>query len=246
MNWRAISCVFRREFSACFSTPLAWIFSAIFLFLSGVFTFYLGYFYERGQADLRPFFQYHPWLYLFLASALSMRIWAEERASGNIELLLTLPLSRASLVLGKFFAAWCFCGVVLLLSIPMWITANYLGEPDNGVIIASYAGSWLMAGGFIAIGCCLSALVRSPTAAFLLVGTVCFVLLLSGHPLVQDLVSGWAPAALVEAVSSLGFLPHYNTAVRGVISLRDLLYYFSLITAWLIATAIVLDRVQTR
>ncbi|HNC70469.1 MAG TPA: ABC transporter permease, partial [Pseudomonadales bacterium] len=151
----------RRELAAYFATPLAYVFVLIFLMLSGAFTFYLGGFYERGQADLVAFFSFHPWLYLFLVPALAMRLWAEERKSGTIELLLTLPISRLQAVIGKFLAAWLFTGLALVLTFPLWITVNVLGSPDNGVILASYAGSWLMAAGFIAIGSCMSALTRN-------------------------------------------------------------------------------------
>ena len=148
----------RREFSSYFVTPIAYVFILIFLILSGVFTFYLGNFYERGQADLTPFFSFHPWLYLFLVPAVSMRLWSEERKSGSIELLMTLPITRFEAVVGKFLAAWIFTGIARGLTFPLWLTVNYLGQPDNGVILASYLGSWLMAGAFLAIGSCASAM----------------------------------------------------------------------------------------
>ncbi len=144
--------IFKRELGSYFATPLAYVFIVIFLVLSGVFTFYLGGFYERGQADLTPFFSFHTWLYLFLVPAIAMRLWAEERKSGSIELLMTLPITRFEAVTGKFLAAWVFAGIALLLTFPMVITVNYLGEPDNGVIVAGYLGSWLLAGAFLAIG----------------------------------------------------------------------------------------------
>jgi len=153
--------VMRRELSGYFSTPVAWVFIVIFLVMSGVFTFYMGSFYERGMADLAPFFQFHPWLYLFLVPAIAMRLWAEERRSGTIELLMTLPLTTGQVVLGKFLAAWLFLGLALALTFPVWLTVNYLGNPDNGIIVAGYIGSWLMAGGFLAIGSCMSAVTRN-------------------------------------------------------------------------------------
>jgi ABC-2 type transport system permease protein len=156
-----VATIFRREFASYFATPLAFVFIVIFLILVGVFAFYIGNFYERGQADLAPFFAYHPWLYLFLIPALSMRLWAEGRKSGTIELLMTLPVTLWQAVLGKFLAAWLFAGVALALTFPMWITVNYLGDPDNGTILAAYVGSFLMAGGFLAIGACISASTRN-------------------------------------------------------------------------------------
>ena len=152
--------IFKREFLGYFSTPIAYVFLAIFVFLSGIFTFYMGSFFDRGQADLQPFFQFHPWLYLFLIPALAMRLWAEERRGGTIELLLTLPVTISQAVLGKFLAAWAFSGIALLLTFPLWITVNYLGNADNGVILASYLGSLLMAGAFLAIGGCMVAVDR--------------------------------------------------------------------------------------
>ena len=203
-----ISVLFRRELGAYFNTPLAYVFVLIFLVMSGVFTFYLGGFYERGQADLGAFFNFHPWLYLFLVPALSMRIWAEERKSGTIELLLTLPITRGEAVLGKFLAAWCFTGIALLLTFPLWLTVNYLGSPDNGVVLSSYIGSWLMAGSFLAIGSCMSAITRNQVIAFILTAVTCFLFVLSGFPLVLDAFSAWAPRVLLDAVASMSFLNH--------------------------------------
>ena len=182
---------------------VAYVFIVIFLVLASAFTFYLGGFYERGQADLAPFFNFHPWLYLFLIPAISMRLWAEERKSGSIELLMTQPITLWDAVLGKFLAAWLFAGLALALTFPIWITVNYLGEPDNGAIFAAYIGSFLLAGGFLAIGSCMSALTRNQVIAFMLAVVVCFLFLLAGFPLVLDWFSGWAPQALVNAIASL-------------------------------------------
>lgn len=233
--------IFRREIRSYFATPVAYVFIVIFLVLSGAFTFYLGGFYERDQADLLPFFSFHPWLYLFLVPAISMRLWAEERKSGSIELLLTLPVSMTEAVLGKYLAAWAFTGIALLLTFPMWITVNYLGQPDNGVIVASYLGSFLMAGGFLAIGSCISAATRNQVVAFILTVVLCFGFLLSGFPLVLDAFSGWAPQILIDAISSLSFLTHFNAISKGVLDLRDLLYFAMVIGFWLAANAIVID-----
>jgi ABC-2 type transport system permease protein len=224
--------LFRREFASYFATPLALVFIIIFLLLSGVFAFYLGGFYERGQADLMPFFQFHPWLYLFLIPALAMRLWAEERKSGSIELLMTLPVTLWQAVLGKFFAAWCFAGVALALTFPMWLTVNYLGDPDNGAIFAAYCGSFLMAGGFLAIGACISATTRNQVIAFILSVVVCFLFLLSGFPFVVAVFSGWLPQTLIDAIASLSFLTHFEAIAKGVIDLRDLIYFATVIGVW--------------
>jgi ABC-2 type transport system permease protein len=230
-----------RELRAYFATPLAYVFIVIFLALMGVFTFYLGGFYERGQADLSPFFNFHPWLYLFLVPAIAMRLWAEERKSGSIELLMTLPVTTTDAVVGKFLAAWAFTAVALALTFPVWWTVNYLGDPDNGVILAAYVGSLLMAGGFLAIGSCISAANKNQVVAFIITVVVCFAFLLAGFPLVLDFFAGWAPQAVVDTVAGLSFLTHFNSLSKGVIDLRDVLYFLIVIVTWLYATAIVLD-----
>ena len=233
--------VMRRELSGYFSTPVAWVFIVIFLVMSGVFTFYIGSFYERGMADLAPFFQFHPWLYLFLVPAIAMRLWAEEKRSGTIELLLTLPLTTGQVVLGKFLAAWLFLGLALLLTFPVWLTVNYLGNPDNGIIVAGYIGSWLMAGGFLAIGSCMSAVTRNQVVAFILSVVVCFGFLLSGLPMVMNVFTDWAPQALLDAIADFSFLTHFAAISKGVIDLRDLVYFSLVIAFWLMANTIVLE-----
>ncbi|MEK9823302.1 MAG: ABC transporter permease subunit, partial [Gammaproteobacteria bacterium] len=202
--------ILKRELRSYFATPIAYVFIMIFLVLSSVFTFYLGNFFERQQADLIPFFSFHPWLYLFLVPAISMRLWSEERKTGTLELLMTLPVSRRDIVIGKFLAAWLFAGLALVLTFPLWVTVNYLGDPDNGVIFASYLGSWLMAGGFLAIGSCMSALTRSQVIAFVLCGFVSLLFVMAGFPLVLDAFKGWVPLLLLDAVASLSFLTHFN------------------------------------
>ena len=238
---RNIRAIFKRELYGYFHTPVAYVFIIIYLFLTGIFSFYLGAFYERGQADLEPFFRFHPWLYLFLIPAIAMRLWSEERKSGTIELLMTLPISITDAVLGKYFAAWCFTAIALVLTFPMWITVNYLGEPDNAVILAGYLGSLLMAGGFLAIGSCISALSKSQVIAFVVSVVICFLFILSGFPLVLDFFQGWAPQALVEVISSLSFLTHFDSINKGVIDMRDLVYYLVLISFWLYANVVVID-----
>ena len=231
----------RRELAGYFATPVAYVFIVIFLARAGALTFDFGWFYESGQADLRRFFFFHPLLYLFLVPAVSMRLWSEERKSGSIELLLTLPVTMWQAVLGKFLAAWAFVGIALLLTFPMWITVNYLGDPDNGVIFASYVGSLLMAGGFLAIGACLSAATRNQVIAFILTVVVCFVLLAAGHPVVLDLFRTALPAVLVDAIAGLSFLTHFNAISRGVVDLRNLLFFVWTIVFWLLASAVVID-----
>ncbi|MBT3425209.1 MAG: ABC transporter permease subunit [Gammaproteobacteria bacterium] len=236
--------LYKREFNSYFSTPLAYVFILVFLVLSGVFTFYLGNFYERGQADLVPFFNFHPWLYLFLVPAVSMRLWAEERKSGSIELLLTLPVTKFNAVAGKFLAAWSFTGIALIGTFPLWLTVNYLGDPDNGVILASYIGSWFMAGGFLAIGSCTSALSKSQIIAFITCGSICLVFVLAGFPMVLAAFQSWLPQVLLDTLASLSFLTHFSAISKGVLSLQDFLYFVSMILFWLLLTSAVIDAKQ--
>ncbi|MDX2147040.1 MAG: ABC transporter permease [Planctomycetota bacterium] len=233
--------IFKRELASYFATPLAYVFIVIFLVLTGVFTFQLGQFFERGQADLRSFFDWHPWLYLFLIPAIAMRLWAEERRSGTLELLMTLPISLPGAIAGKFLAAWAFAGIALALTFPIWVTVNYLGAPDNGVILAGYLGSLLMAGGFLAIGSCISATTKSQVIAFVLTVVVCFGFLLAGLPPVVAVFKAWAPAAIVEAITSFSFLSRFDAIAKGVIQLRDLVFFLSLIGVCLTANALVVD-----
>jgi ABC-2 type transport system permease protein len=236
-----VGIIMRRELASYFATPLAYVFILIFLMLANAFTFYLGGFYERGQADLEPFFYFHPWLYLFLIPAISMKLWAEERKSGSIELLMTQPVTLWDAVLGKFLAAWVFTALALALTFPLWITVNYLGSPDNGTIIAAYIGSLLLAGGFLAVGSCMSALTRNQVVAFILGVVACFVLMLAGFPLVLDVFRSWLPQALVDAIASLSFLTHFESIRKGVIDIRDLLYFAMLIGFFLFATSVAID-----
>jgi ABC-2 type transport system permease protein len=238
---RNVALILRRELASYFATPLAYVFILIFLVLANAFTFYVGGFFQLGQADLRPFFMFHPWLYLFLIPALTMKLWAEERKSGSIELLMTLPVKVWEAVLGKYLAAWIFTGIALALTFPIWITVNYLGSPDNGVIFASYLGSLLLAGGFLAIGSCMSALTRNQVVAFILGVAACFVLLLAGYPLVLDAFRGWAPEMLIEAIASLSLLTHFQSITRGVLEARDILYFAMLIGFFLFTTAVAID-----
>lgn len=233
--------IFKREFTSYFVTPVAYVFIVIFLFMTGIFTFYLGAFYESNQADLQPFFRFHPWLYLFLIPAISMRLWSDERKSGSIELLMTLPVSITDAVVGKYLAAWCFTAVALLLTFPMWLTVNYLGNPDNTVIVASYIGSLIMAGGFLAIGSCISAFTKSQVIAFVISVVISFMFILSGFPMVLDLFQGWAPQTLIDAIASFSFLTHFTSITKGVIDIRDIVYFAALICFWLYINVVVIE-----
>ena len=238
----ALTIVAKREWKAYFATPLAYVFLVVFLVLCGFTTFELGGFYQRNQADLQTFFSYQPWLYLFLVPAIAMRIWAEERKSGSIELLLTLPLTLRSIVLAKFLAAWLFIALALLLTFPLWLTVNYLGEPDNGAILAAYLGSWLMAGAFLSIGCCLSAVSKSQVIVFVLTVSVCFLFVLLGVPQLLNSLAGVLPQILIDTIAQLSLLTHFDAISRGVLDLRDVLFYALFIACWLVATGIVIEQ----
>jgi ABC-2 type transport system permease protein len=238
--------VYKRELAAYFATPLAYIFIVIFLALAGALTFFLGSFFERGQADLAPFFVFHPWLYLLLVPAISMRLWAEERKSGTIELLLTLPVTPVQAVLAKFLAAWSFAGIALALTFPIWITVNYLGSPDNGVIVASYVGSLFMAGAYLAIGSAFSALTKNQVIAFVLTALVCLIFTVSGTPLVLNFFTGWAPANMVEVVSNLSFISNFEAISKGVIDLVSVVYFASVISFFLFTNVLLINLYKAR
>ena len=233
--------VMKRELQGYFASPLAYVFIVIFLALAGAMTFYVGAFFERGQADLESFFSFHPWLYLFLVPALAMRLWAEERKSGTLELLLTLPLTTAEAVLGKFLAAWLFTGVALVLTFPLWITVAWLGNPDHGVIAAAYLGSWLMAGAYLAIGSAVSALTRNQVIAFVLAAAVSFLFLMSGVQVVQSFLRSFAPDALADVVAGFSFLTHFRAVAQGVIDLRDALFFLSVMGVALLLNSVVIE-----
>ncbi len=238
---RNIAVIFRREFVGYFTTPLAYVFIVIFLVMAGLLTFFVGNFFGRGQADLQPFFSFHPWLYLVLIPALSMRLWAEERRSGTIELFLTLPIRIAEAVIGKFLAAWCFAGVALALTFPFWLTVNYLGHPDNGVILVSYLASWLMAGALLAVGAFVSAATKNLVIAFVVTAALAFFFTAAGTPAVLGALQGWAPDWLMQAVAQASFVGHFGALTRGVIDLRDVVYFVSIMAAFLAANTILID-----
>ena len=237
----AIMAIYRRELLAYFSTPLAAVFVVIFLVMVSAFTFYLGNFFQTGQADLQAFFMFHPWMYLLLVPALAMRLWAEERKSGSIELLLTLPITVWQAVLGKYLAAWTLIGLALLLTFPMWITVAWLGDPDNGVILASYIGSWLLAGSFLAIGSAVSATTRSQVMAFIVSLSVCLLFLLAGYPIVLSAIQAVFHQATVDAIADLSFFTHFSSITRGILDLRDLAFFVINGICWLIATVLIIN-----
>ncbi len=233
--------VSRRELAGYFTTPVAYVFIIIFLVMAGVLTFFVGNFFERGQADLQPFFTFHPWLYLVLVPALSMRLWAEEHRSGSIELLLTLPIRLWEAALGKFLAAWVVAGVALALTFPFWITVNFLGDPDNGVILASYAASWLMAGAVMAIGAAVSAATRNQVVAFIVTAALVFLLIAAGTQTVLGVFRGWAPPELLGVIAGASLFGHFTAVTCGVISLRDIVYFLSLAVAALAANVLLIE-----
>lgn len=237
-----IGVIFRREFTSFFATPVAYVFITIFLILSGVFTFFIGQLFERGQADLLPFFNFHPWLYLFLVPAIAMRSWSEERKSGTIELLMTLPITVTQAVIGKFLAAWTVLGLSLVLTFPLWLTVNYLGSPDNGIILAAYIGSWVMAGGFLAISLCMSALTKNQVIAFILSIVMCFIFVLSGSSVILDAFQGWAPAFVLDTIASFSFLTHFEAMAKGVLALNDIGYFVIVMGIFLTANHLIITQ----
>lgn len=236
---RNIVSIAKREFGGYFSTPVAYVFIIVYLLLVNGLTFLITKFYDREQADLLAFFTWHPWVYLFLVPAITMRLWAEERRQGTIELLFTLPITLAESVLGKFLAAWAFAGIALALTFPIWITVNVLGKPDNGVILASYVGSFLMAGAYLAIGAFVSACTKNQVIAFVVSAVLCLVFVLIGLPGMASVT--FLPPVVVETVRSFSFLSHFESIQTGVIDLRDITYFLSLIAMCLVVNAIVLD-----
>ena len=230
---RVIMTIARRELAAYFSTPIAYVFIVAFLAAAGAATFYLGGFMDRRQADLSPFFEFHPWLFLVLIPAVGMRLWAEERRLGTIELLMTLPVTPWQAVLGKFIAAWAFVGLSLALTFPIWVTVNYLGDPDNGVIVAGYIASFLTAGTLLAASAFLSAATKSQVVAFVFSAALGILLMLFGTGLVLDLFTGWAPQYVVDVVASFSLVTHLNAIARGVLEIGALFYFGALIALFL-------------
>ncbi|MBW2369019.1 MAG: ABC transporter permease, partial [Deltaproteobacteria bacterium] len=230
--------IIRRELVGYFGSPVAYVFIVIFLLLCGFLTFFVSRLFETMQADLGGFFQWHPWLYLFLVPAVAMRLWADERRSGTIELILTLPVTLTELIIGKFIAAWLFIGLALLLTFPLVLTVLYLGHPDLGAIMSAYCGSFLMAGAYLSVGCMTSSLTRNQIISFIVSVVICLFLVMAGWAPVTDIFAGWAPIWLVDMVAGLSFFPHFISMSRGVIDFRDLLYFFTVISFMLYANGV--------
>ncbi len=238
--------LFRRELASYFVTPVAYVFIVIFLALLGAMTFFLGGFFGRGEADLAPFFAFHPWLYLLLVPAISMRLWSDERKAGTIEMLLTLPISPTQAVVAKFFAAWAFAAIALVLTFPFWLTVNYLGSPDNGVIVAGYLGSLIMAGAYLSIGSCFSTASKNQVIAFVLAVLVSLIFTVAGTPLVLEFVSGWAPRAVIDVIAGLSFMANFEAISKGVLDLANLFYFISVIALFLFINVVLVNVLKAR
>ena len=238
--WNNIKAITKRELGGYFTSPIAYVFLIIFLLLTGFFTFTIGNFFERGEASLVSFFTWHPWLYLFLEPAVGMRLWSEERRLGTMELLLTMPLTTWQAIIGKFLASWLFLGIALALTFPVWITVNWLGSPDNGVILAGYVGSLLLAGAYLAISCMTSAMTRNQVISFIVSVMLCLFLILAGFTPVTDLLVRWANPAVVQTIASFSVMTHFESFQRGVIDLRDVMFFASLMGFALFTTGVVI------
>jgi ABC-2 type transport system permease protein len=236
-----IKTITKRELAAYFTSPLAYVFIVIFLLVSGIFIFMFGGFFEQPEASLSgPVFMWHPWFYLFLVPAVGMRLWAEERRVGTIEMLLTMPITAWQAIVGKFLASWLFLGVALALTFPIWITVNYLGLPDNGVILAAYIGSWLMAGAYLAVSCITSAMTRTQVVSFIMSVVVCLVLVLAGFPRVVGFLSGMIGPKAADFISAFSFLTHFDGFQKGVLDSRDVIFFLSIIGFSLFSTSVIL------
>ncbi len=231
----------KRELISYFQTPVAYVFVVVFLLISGALTFYLSNYFARGIADLQPFFMWHPWLFLFLVPAISMRLWAEEQRTGTIEFLTSMPVSWWQLVLGKFFASWLFLSLAILCTIPIWITVNYLGNPDNGVIFTSFIASILMSGGYLAIGCAASSMTKNQIISFILTCIICLIFVMSGYPLVLNFLKGWLPEIVISTIANLSFLSNFEAISTGVLELSNVVFFISIIVFWLFITNIILQ-----
>jgi len=240
MSGSVVATIARRELGAYFQSPVAYVFLVIFLLLAGVFTFTFGGFFERGEASLAAFFNWMPWLFLFLVPAVGMRLWSEERRLGTMELLLTMPVASWQAIVGKFVASWLFLAIALALTFPMIVTVNWLGDPDNGVIASGYVGALLLAGAYLAISSMTSAMTRNQVIAFIVAVVLCLVLILVGFSPVTDMLSRWASPRVVESVARFSVLTHYDGFQRGVIDTRDLAYFLSIVAFSLFATGVVI------
>jgi ABC-2 type transport system permease protein len=237
----SMTAIYRRELLSYVTTPTAYVFVAVFLFSIGLFTFQVGGLFEARRADLSAFFAFHPWIFMVFLPAVAMRLWAEETRSGAIELLMTLPAPTWSLVLGKFLAAWTVAAAALLMTLPLWITINILGSPDNAAIFTAYLASLLMAGAYLAIGSMMSALTPAQIVAFVLSVLVSFLLTALGLPLVLDFFSGIIGGGVAEALARFSIMHHFDAAQRGVVEFRSVFYFVSLIALCLGFTALAVD-----
>ncbi len=235
-----ITTIARRELAAYFESPVAYVFLVVYLLLAGFFTFSLGGFFELGEASLNAFFNWVPWLFLFLVPAVGMRLWSDERRLGTMELLLTMPVTTWQAIIAKFVASWLFLAIALLLTFPLIITANWLGDPDNGVIVAGYVGSFLLAGAFLSLASLTSALTRNQVIAFILALVLCLLLILVGFAPITNLLSRFLGPLAIEAISRFSVLTHFEGFQKGVLDSRDLIYFFSVMTFALFATGVVL------
>jgi ABC-2 type transport system permease protein len=238
--YKNIFAIMKRELGGYFTSPVAYVFLVIFLLLTGFFTFTIGNFFERGEASLVSFFTWHPWLYLFLVPAAGMRLWSEERRLGTLELLLTLPITPWQAIVGKFLASWLFLIIALALTFPVWITVNYFGSPDNGVIVAGYVGSALLSGAYLAISCMTSAMTRNQVISFIVSVMICLFLILAGYTPVTDLLTRWASPVFVQAVAAFSVMTHFDGFQRGVIDLRDVVFFFSVMGFALFVTGVII------
>lgn len=237
---RDVLTIAKREWIGYFASPVAYVFIVIFLLLSGFFTFMVGGFFERGQANLEPFFAWHPWLYLFLVPAVGMRMWSEERRLGTMELLLTMPIHLWQAVLGKFLAAWSILALSLVLTFPVVLTVNYLGSPDNGVLFAGYIGSFLMAGAYLSVASMTSAITRNQVVSFILSVVICLFLILAGWPPVTNMLIHWASPIVVDGIAAFSVMTHFGSIQKGVLDSRDVLFFLSVIVFCLFCTSVII------
>ncbi len=238
--WSNVKAIAKRELGAYFSSPVAYVFIVIFLLLAGFFTFNVGQFFQIGEASLTPFFYWHPWLYLFLVPAVGMRLWSEERRLGTMELLLTMPITTWQAILGKFLASWAFLAIALLLTFPIIVTVNYLGDPDNGIVFAGYVGSLLLAGAYLAISSMTSAMTRNQVVSFIVSVVICLFLIIAGYAPVTDLLTNWGSPALVDAIASFSVVTHFDPFQKGLIDMRDIIFFLSIIVFALFTTGVII------
>jgi ABC-2 type transport system permease protein len=238
--WRHIWTIAKREVAGYFASPVAYVFIVIFLLLTGFFTFMVSGFFERGQANLMAFFAWHPWLYLFLVPAVGMRMWSEERRLGTIELLLTMPITPWQAIVGKFLASWLILALALALTFPIIMTVNYLGSPDNGVILASYAGSLLLSGAYLSVSAMTSAMTRNQVVSFILSVVICLFLILAGYSPITNLLTQWASSWLVDTIAAFSVMTHFESIQKGVIDSRDVLFFLSVIGFCLFTTSVII------